>query len=98
DIGHANQGNPVPAFGPHGSVGAVLTDGVGSLSGGDVSGKEAAGDDGSRLGLDAFIVVSKCAQSGTMRFGGIGHYVHDVASITEVAQLVQGEKRCAGKI
>src|SRR5215472_3662358 len=92
DVSHADQGNAVPAFGANGSIRSLLADGAGGFPRRDVSGEQAVSDDGRTLRLHSFIVVSECAQPGTMLLCRVGNYIHDVASVTKRAELVQCQK------
>src|SRR5579864_931190 len=97
-IGHADEGNSIPAFGTHGAVGAGLADGVRRLPRRDISSEKALGDNGSALRLNAFVVISERTQAGTVLLCRIGNYVYQIASVAKLAQLFQRKERCAGKI
>ena len=47
---------------------------------------------------DAFVIVGKRTQAGAVCLGGVGHDVDDFAAVFQCAQLVESEKRRAGKI
>src|SRR5262245_42483645 len=95
-VGHANERNSVPAFGAHGSVGVLLADRVCGFARREIAGELSVGDDRSALCGDALVVISKRSQSGAVLLGGVGDYVHDWAGVAKVAELVDGEERCAG--
>ena len=98
DVGHANHRQPVPAFGAQSSAGAVLADS------GAVSRElrypvnRPLRDDGSALRRHAFVIEGKSSKTRAVLLARVGNYVHQIAAIAQIAQLVQSKKRCAGEI
>src|SRR3989441_7454193 len=63
DVGHSNDGEAVPALGAHGAGGAIEPDQMGRIAVRKIAAKFAIFDDVGALGGNAFVIVSKSAQS-----------------------------------
>ena len=98
DIGHADDGQPVPAFGAQSSAGPVEADGMRGFARAEIAGEKAVGDDGRALRGNAFVVEGEGSQAGAVLLARIGDDVHQVAAIAKRAQLVEREKRCPREI
>ena len=82
DVGHANDGQAIPAFGAHGAARARFADGGGRLAIAEVAGEEAVGDDGRALRGDAFVVVGESAEAGAVFEARVGDNVDDVRAVS----------------
>ena len=98
DIGHANDGQAVPAFRAHGAAGSREADGRGRLAIGKIAGEESCLDDVGALRGHAFVVVAEGAQARAVFEPRVGYYVDDVGGVAQLAQLIEGEKTHAGEI
>ncbi len=94
DVGHANQGDAVPAAGAHGAVGLLLPQLLCGLPAGQVAHEDALTHDGGPLGRHTLIVVAEGAQPARQR--RVGGDVDVLRTVSEAPELVGGEKRCAG--
>ena len=64
----------------------------------EVAGKKPVGNDGRTLCGNAFIVVPKRAEAGTVFLAAIGDHVDDIAAVAKLAEFLEGEERRAGKV
>ena len=98
DVGHANHRQTVPAFGTQRSSGAIFAYRMRRLSRTQIAGKQSARDDRSTLRGDAFIVVGKCSEAGTVLLAGVCHHVDQIAAVTQRAQFFQRKKGSAREV
>src|SRR5437763_133147 len=75
-----------------------LADAVRGFARRKISGKFPGSDDRVQLRGYAFIVIGERSQSGTMMLGCVGYYIHNRATVAQVAQLIDREERRPGKV
>src|SRR4029077_18767402 len=92
DVGHANDGEAVPAFSTHGSGGAVEANEVGGFAIRKIAAELPVLDDVGALRGDTFVVVGEGAEALAVVETGVGDYVDDTGGVFEIVQLIEGEK------
>ena len=88
DVGHADDGQTIPAFGAQRSSGTAGADRVRRFTGRQISCEQAIGDDRGALGWDSFVVECEGAETGAVLLARVGNYRYQVASVAQLAQLV----------
>ena len=98
DVGHANDGQSVPAFGAHGSGRAVQADQVRGFTIRKIAAEFAGFDDVGALRGNTLVVVSKSAQALAVIKPRVSDDVHDARSVLKFVQLIESQKTRARKI
>src|ERR1700692_2582933 len=88
DVGHANDGKPVPAFRAQRASGPIHADSWRSFSRSEVSSEQPIGDYRSALRGHAFFIESERPKPGTMLLAGIGNNVNQIAAVSQGAEFV----------
>ena len=101
DVGHADQGDAVPAIGPHGPAGRFgrglahdLAELLGCLPRSQIAAKDALPDDGHALGGNPLIVPAKGPQAAGD--GRVGGQVDHLGAVAKGAILFRGEETGPG--
>ncbi len=101
DVGHAHDGDAVPAVGTHGptrgfgrGIAHDLAELLGRLPRGEVAAEDAFTDDGDPLGRHPFVIPAKGAQPAGN--GGVGGQVDDVGTVAKGPKLLWGEETGTG--
>src|SRR5207244_949515 len=81
DIGHADDGQPVPSFSPQSSPRAAGADGVRRLTRTQVSGEQAVRDDRRALRGYTFFIERERPESRSVFLARVGNDVHQVTAI-----------------
>ena len=98
DVRHANDGQAIPGFRAHRAAGALQANGHGRFAIRQVAGEESVGNDRRALRGNAFIVVAERAEARAVFEARVGHDVHDVRAVAQLAQFFEREKTHAREI
>ncbi len=92
DVGHADERQPRPTGGAHGSVRTRLADGGGGFARGHVADELAVANDVGRLRGNAFVVESEGAHAGAVLDARVANGVDEIGAVAQMIQLVEREK------
>src|SRR5580704_1801951 len=97
-VGHADQRQPRPSGGAHGSVGARLSDSGRGFARGHVSDEPAIANDVGTLRGNSFVIEKKSAEAWAMLRPRVAYRVDNLGAVAQVVQLVERKKTHAGVI
>src|SRR5208282_557219 len=92
DVGHPNQGQPVPPFGAQRSARSRRADGVGGFARTEISSEASLRDNGRRLRGHTFVVIGESSQARSVFLPRIGHDVHQFAAVAQLSQFLESKK------
>src|ERR1700756_3845404 len=88
DVGHANDGKAIPAFGAHSDGRTIEADELRHFPIGKIAAELAVLDDVRALRGNAFVIVGEGAEAGAVFEAGIGDDVHDFGAVLQIIQFI----------